>query len=229
MSRGQENFVKLPALAAGFYDGFVCMDVFKRQNEDIAHDLLSGLTEGVLLDIGCGPGWLLKEVHTLNPHIELFGLDISAAMCARAGKNLAGIPVDLQCSDIRATNYADDHFDVITCCGSFFMWDNPAECFEEIYRILKPGRKAMLFDPHSDVDEQQVKSSMKKSLQDETTLRRWLITYSLTHQLNMTYSQDEVEAILQQTSFADSFTVEPTSLASIPIWLRIKLRKPTED
>jgi SAM-dependent methyltransferase len=32
---------------------------------------------GRVLDIGTGPGWLLREIHTLNYALQLYGLDIS--------------------------------------------------------------------------------------------------------------------------------------------------------
>jgi len=44
----------------------------------------------------------------------------------------------------------------------------------------------------------------------------------------MTYTTDEVEAIIGRTRFAKCYTVERITLARLPAWLRISLTKPTE-
>ncbi|MCJ7540201.1 MAG: class I SAM-dependent methyltransferase, partial [Desulfobacterales bacterium] len=133
-SRGQENFINLPDFAARLYNSLTQTKAIERQQREIAHDLISRIERGRMLDIGTGPGKLLFEVHQLNPGLELFGLDISEAMVQLAKKSLKGIKVNIECGDIRQTNYEDDFFDIITCTGSFYLWDNPEEGLEEIYR-----------------------------------------------------------------------------------------------
>ncbi len=90
-----------------------------------------------LLDVGTGPARLLLEVHRLNPHIALFGLDISHAMVELATKNLSGMNAQIRLGNIRATHYDSDFFDFVTCSGSFYLWDNAVEGLEETYRILR--------------------------------------------------------------------------------------------
>src|SRR5665648_94421 len=151
-SRGEDSFVKLPTFAAKLYDSMMQSEATKMQYKEIAQDLVSQLEDGRLLDIGTGPGHLLCEIHKLNPNIELYGLDISNSMVEQASRNLADSRVDLQCGNIRTTNYKSDYFDLITCSGSFYLWDNPIESLEEIYRILKPGGAAFLYETHRDID-----------------------------------------------------------------------------
>lgn len=132
-SRGEVSFVNLPGFVPTIYDSMMQSSATKMQYKEIAQDLISQVKNGRLLDVGTGPGYLLREINKLNPAIELYGLDISASMVKQASKNLAGIKVDLQCGNIRATNYISDHFDLVTCSGSFYLWDNPAESLDEIY------------------------------------------------------------------------------------------------
>lgn len=104
-SRGEDNFLNLPGYAARLYDSFVKSNATRLQYLEIAQDLISKIEKGRLLDIGTGPGYLLLEIHKLNPSMELYGLDISTAMVDQASRNLAGIKVDLQQGNIRATEY----------------------------------------------------------------------------------------------------------------------------
>ena len=104
-SRGQESFVNLPDIAARLYNRLTQTKAIGRQHREIAQDLISRIERGRMLDIGTGPGKLLFEVHQLNPDIELFGFDISGAMVQLARKKLKGIKVNIECGDIRQTNY----------------------------------------------------------------------------------------------------------------------------
>ena len=153
------------------------------QFKEIAQDLVSRMENGRLLDIGTGPGHLLREIHKLNPNIELYGLDISHSMLRQASKNLVDIKVDLQCSNIRATNYKSNFFDLITCSGSFYLWDDPIESLEEIHRLLKPGGCAYLYETHRDIDKQKLRHKMRENLKEENFIRKFLAPRFLSNKL----------------------------------------------
>jgi ubiquinone/menaquinone biosynthesis C-methylase UbiE len=178
-----------------------------------------------MLDVGTGPGKLLFEVHQLNPGIELFGLDISEAMVQLARKNLTGINVDIQRGDVRHTNYPEDSFDVVTCTGSFYLWDNPEECLEEIFRILKRSQSAYLFETYQDFNESEVHEALEANLRGERWVRRLITPVFLRRQLRMTYRTSEIEGIILHTSFRGSHSLEKMTLGGLPAWLRIRLTK----
>jgi ubiquinone/menaquinone biosynthesis C-methylase UbiE len=192
---------------------------------EIAADLASRVDRGRLLDIGTGPGRLLLEVYRLNPYIELFGLDISDAMVNLAKSNLSGIKVDLRQGSICKTAYEGDYFDIITCSGSFYLWDYPEECLEEIYRILKVGQSAYLFESYRDYERGEFRNALRTNLRGENLFRRLVSPVFLRKQLRMTYNIDEVAGIIRRTSFSDNHAIEKIVLAGLPIWLRIMLTK----
>jgi ubiquinone/menaquinone biosynthesis C-methylase UbiE len=163
-SRDEDNFFYLPGYAARIYDSFVKSNATRLQYLEIAKDLISKIEKGRLLDIGTGPGYLLLEIHKLNPSMELYGLDISTAMIDQASRNLAGIKVDLQQGNIRATEYESEFFDLITCSGSLFLWDSPVEGLDEIHRILKGGRSAYLYELYRDIDEKIFREKIRENL-----------------------------------------------------------------
>ena len=105
-----------------------------------------------VLDIGTGTGLQLRAIHQLHPSIDLYGIDLSAAAIDAAAKAIGPLQPDLRVGSIENTTYSDNFFDVITCNSSMSYWDNPISCFNEIYRILKPGGVVKLFEPHRDID-----------------------------------------------------------------------------
>jgi ubiquinone/menaquinone biosynthesis C-methylase UbiE len=225
-SRGEEDFVKLPHFAARLYDSMMQNKATRQQYKEIALDLVSRFEAGRLLDIGTGPGYLLREIHNLNPDIELYGLDISAAMVDQARRNLVEIQAELRQGSIEATEYESGFFDLITCSGSFYLWDHPQAGLEEIFRLLKKGQSAFLFETHREIDEKLVRKKMRENLRGENLVRRWLSPRFLEKQLRMTYSKEEIIRILGETQFAGRFMINEVIIAGLPVWLRIQLEKP---
>jgi len=223
--RGEENFLNFPSYAARLYDSFVQSNATRLQYQEIAQDLISKIEKGRLLDIGTGPGYLLLEIQKLNPSIELYGLDISTAMVDQASRNLAGFKVDLQQGNIRATEYESEFFDLITCSGSLFLWDSPVEGLDEIHRILKGGRSAYLYEIYRDIDEKIFRENIRENLKGENLIRRMLVPGFFIRQLGMTYEKKEIEEIVKKTRYANSYSIDELTIARLPIWLRIELKK----
>jgi SAM-dependent methyltransferase len=224
-TRGEAEFARLPRLGARVYDWLLRADPIQARIADVADFLASRLERGSLLDVGTGPGWLLAEVRRLNPNIGLFGIDISAAMVQRATDNLKGIPADIRQGTIRRTDYAGDFFDAVTCVGSFYMWDFPEESLEEIWRILKKGGSAYLFEADPDCDRTAFRRALRNNLRQLDPTRRLIGPLGLRKVLKMSYHSGEISRIAARTSFAESCRIENVALGGVPMWLRITLTK----
>jgi len=224
-SRGEGSFVNLPPFAAKLYDGMMQADATKMQYREIAQDLVSRMESGRLLDIGTGPGHLLSEIHKLNPKIELYGLDISSSMIGQAGRNLIDLQVDLQCGNIRATNYKSDYFDTVTCSGSFYLWDRPIESLDEIRRILKIGGAALLYETHRDINKQELWYKMQENLKGDNLIRKVLAPRFFIKQIGMTYDKKEIAEIIEKSSFKRNYAIEDMTIYNLPVWVRVKLEK----
>ena len=129
-SKGEGSFVNLPRFGARLYDSLTQTRPIEALFKEVGQYVASKIRHGRLLDVGDGPGRLLFEIYRLNPEIELFGLDISDSMVQLAKKNLSGIRADLRQGNICSTNYESNFFDVVTCTGSFYLWNHPKECLE---------------------------------------------------------------------------------------------------
>lgn len=221
----ESHFLHMPRCAALLYDWFMRMKPTQAQTCEVAQRLVARIDSGRLLDIGTGHGRLLLEVHRLNPRLELFGLDISPAMIEVARQNLKGISVELRPGRAEHTGYAGDFFDLVTCTGSLYLWDYPEEGMEEIFRILKPGRSAYLFEVYKDVDRIAFRSALRTRLRELDPVRRLLGLCALNKALRLAYRADEYAGMVKNASFAHSFAIEKIQLASVPMWLQITLAK----
>ena len=187
---------------------------------------------GRVLDIGTGTGLQLRVIHKLQPEVELFGIDLSAAAIDAASHALGDLKVDLTVGSIEKTSYPDGFFDVITCSSSMSYWDNPRMCFNEIYRILKPGGVVKLFEPHQDLDLDVALDQIRENMADKGPLRRWgavqLNKFGLRqgNRVGLTlYARDELLEIARSSHFEENSSVDFTSLLNIPIFVCIHLWK----
>ncbi|MDD5468883.1 MAG: class I SAM-dependent methyltransferase [Anaerolineales bacterium] len=224
-SRGETTFVKFPRVAAALYGALSCTQSLQRQAHDIAALLVGEIERGRVLDVGTGPGRLLVAIHHLNPALELYGLDISQSMIELARENLADAPANLRIGSIAQTDYESDFFDLVTCTGSFYLWDDPKKGLEEIHRILKPGRRAYLFETRRDHDKTAFRQALRANLRQEGLAMKLVGPLLLGKAFQMGYRTDEVEDILRDTSFSSSHQIEHVTIAGLPVWMRIQLAR----
>lgn len=227
-TRGERDFARLPRLAAWLYDWLLRIPPAEEQAKEIALVIASRVPSGRLLDVGTGPGRLLLEIHKCNPGLLLFGLDISAAMIRRAESNLRSINVDLRQGNINNAPYESNYFDAITSVGSLYLWDQPVRCIDEIFRILKGGSSAYLYESYRDYDPDQFSEALSANVRAIDPIRRRLSPVALRKQLRMTYRSGEYAQILDRSKFAATYTVDRATLARLPVWLRITLTKPLQ-
>lgn len=88
-----------------------------------------------VIDIGCGEGFLLKEIKNVA---ELVGTDISKTALNRAKEILTSRPeIKLVKADAQRMPISDDYFDVILCSEMLEHVPYPKIVLKEFYRILK--------------------------------------------------------------------------------------------
>lgn len=185
-----------------------------------------------MLDIGTGTGLQLRAIHDRQPAAELFGLDLSTPAIEAARIALEDLQVDLRVGNIAKAPFEDDFFDLVTCNASMSYWETPKRCFNEIYRILRPGGDVLLFEPHRDIDIEDALEQIRENMRDKGPLHRWgavqLNKFGLKRgsRIGMKlYSSQEISGLARSSSFGENCAVEETSLLNIPIFICIHLWK----
>ncbi len=223
--RGETIFIRLPRIGSVVYDNLMQGSPMRLYYHQIAQDLMRNFSDGCLLDVGTGPGRLLQAIHNLNPAIELYGLYISASMMSLAQKNLTGIKVNLRQGNVRKTNFSSDYFDLVTCSGSFYLWDKPEEGLQEIHRILKSGKTAYLYECNRECDRKAMQLSLKENLRHLNVIAKIIGPLAIKQALDAAYSKEEMSDIVKRTSFGHSFSIQEKTISGLAIWLCIELRK----
>lgn len=225
-TRGEKYYIYMPSFTAKMYDNLTNVKCLNKSFEEIASFITGSLKHGKLLDIGTGPGRLLYEVNKKNPQIDLYGLDVSLSMIHLANYNLRIIKnIHLKAGNIAKTDLQENFFDCIIATGSFCNWDKPVDGLNEIFRILKSGKKAYIFETNRNYNKDLLNSKLKNSLKEYNLIHRIISKFFLERQLKMSYSIPELESIIKKTKFEKSYSIQKIELGNLPIWLRIELKK----
>ena len=191
----------IPSPGTVFYNAISQTSLFQRNYELIAKDILSYCSEGRILDIGTGPGWLLVKLHHESPRLRLTGLDVSPSMVVRARKNMAeaGLSEVIEVREGNASHvpFSDNSFDTVVSTGSIHHWKNPTACLNEVYRVLKPGGFALMYDLVSDTPAAVLKETAYEFGRLRVLLF-WLHSFE-----EPFYSSKDFELLAQPTLFKE--------------------------
>jgi len=103
-----------------------------------------------VLDVGCGPGYLLRLLAGRYPQAdELAGIDAAPAMIDAAGQAGDDRRLQFTVGVAERLPYPDDTFDLIVSTTSFDHWADQQAGLGECARVLAPGGHLVLADQFS--------------------------------------------------------------------------------
>ena len=115
----------------------------------------SGITKGLALEIGPGPGYLGLEWLKNTQGTILKGLDISADMISIAERNAEEYGLSDRVEYVHSSGdkipFDDEKFDAVFTNGSLHEWSDPENTFNEIWRVLKKGGRVLISDLRRDM------------------------------------------------------------------------------
>jgi len=136
------------------YDRISKWPQFKLLRWTIVRELRKYQPTGVLVDAGCGPGYLVAAIARVIPDLYIIGTDISQEMTEVATHNLSalrfGKRVEFRLGDVQNLPFDAASVDFVISTLSLHHWSDPALAFREICRVLKPGGQFLIFDLRRD-------------------------------------------------------------------------------
>ncbi|MBN1139020.1 MAG: class I SAM-dependent methyltransferase [Anaerolineae bacterium] len=180
----------------------------------LAAKTAAAIQAGQVLEIGPGPGFIAIEIAKLLPGVEVVGLDLSETMIDIATGNALeeGISerVAFREGDAAKMPFDDASFDLVISSGSLHHWQEPNRIFREVYRVLKPGCRALISDLRSDAPKDAVQGF---AAQIDSRFMRW----GLRHSFREGYTVKEAGQLVDGVPFAH-VQVEVDGI-SMAIWL----------
>ncbi len=142
-----------PALAAA-YGRVNRWPQFRFVRRMIAGELKKHNPDGIMVDVGCGPGYLVADIARAFPRLHVIGVDIAEEMIQIAADNLSSLGfnerVSFRQGDVQGLPFEDNAADFVVSTLSLHHWPNPKEALEEIHRVLRPGGQFLIFDLRRD-------------------------------------------------------------------------------
>ena len=183
------------------YNAISKISLFQRHYELIARDISSYCSEGSILDVGTGPAWLLIRLHQQSPRLQVAGLDVSPSMVVKAQQNVAnaGLSDTIELKEGTASQlpFAGDSFDAVVSTGSIHHWKDPTAGLNDVYRVLKPGGYALMYDIVSDTPVSVLKE-MAREFGRLKMLLLWLHAFE-----EPFYSRRDFELLARPTLFKE--------------------------
>jgi ubiquinone/menaquinone biosynthesis C-methylase UbiE len=127
---------------------------------NLADRVTAVINEETLLEVGPGPAFVSIEISKRIPRVQIIGLDISETMIGIGRRNVAeaGLSerITFRHGDAAKMPFDDAKFDFVVSSGSLHHWGKPVEVFDEIYRVLKLGQPALVYDVRKDASKKKV-------------------------------------------------------------------------
>ena len=179
-----------------------------RRFTDTAHIVAERARPGAdVLEVAPGPGYLSVEMARRG--FTVTALDISRSFVRIASENAArsGVTVDVRHGNASAMPLADASFDFVVCVAAFKNFTDPVGAMNEMYRVLRPGGRASIFDLRKDASWQDVAAEVRgmRLRPWDALVTRFIFRYGL---LRAAYTSEQLARMARDSRF-ESCDIEP--------------------
>jgi ubiquinone/menaquinone biosynthesis C-methylase UbiE len=141
------------------------------------HDYVLALTQlslqpnDLVLDFGCGPGWVSE---LLARHgLRVVGIDVAEGALRGCRERMAAAGVtnrtDFIRGDVQRYPFRDGSFQAVICIAALHHIEDMGQAVAEISRILKPDGEAILIEPGEDHSQ---KEHSRQAIEEHGTLEQ---------------------------------------------------------
>lgn len=106
---------------------------------------------GRVIDVGCGPGFVLKVLSQRKAIEALYGVDFSRSSIKRCQEELS--TGTFLMGDIFHLAYRSDVFDVVICMETLEHLEHATEAIAELFRVCRAGGHVIITIPNGARDE----------------------------------------------------------------------------
>jgi len=109
---------------------------------------------GAVVDIGCGPGYLVEAMSRRLPDVCVIGIDYAKEMVETAKRRAEASDSPNKGTflegDVGKIPLGNDSVDFVVSTLSLHHWSSPIAGFTEIYRVLRPNGQLLVLDLRRD-------------------------------------------------------------------------------
>ena len=111
-------------------------------------ELLAPVKGEKILDLGVGPGFLTKEISEfVDGESDIIGIDNSEFMLEIARKRCSALSsITFQRANATALPFSDSEFDAVVISQVYEYVSEIKGALSELFRVLKPGGRALIMD-----------------------------------------------------------------------------------
>jgi ubiquinone/menaquinone biosynthesis C-methylase UbiE len=153
-----------------------------------------------VLEVAPGPGYLAIELARRG--FAVVGVDISRSFVRIATDTArrAGVRVAFEHGDAAHLPFRDQSFDHVVCRAAFKNFADPLGALNEMYRVLKPGGQASIFDLRKDATPEALDAAVRDMhlTPVNALLTRWTFDLML---LKRAYTPQQIQALVSQSDF----------------------------
>ena len=202
MSKKAYIGIGMNGLIAKWYTKLVAKDY--EQYRELATRLQKILTgKKTILEVAPGPGFLSIEL-AKEPNFEVTGMDISDTFVQIANRKAKEKRVGAKfiVGNVSEMPFKEEQFDFIVCRAAFKNFTKPFEAIQEMFRVLKPGGKALIVDMRSDISDASIDSYVNQM--DISKWNKLITTWSFKCMLRKrAYSLEQIKQLGNVSKFKD--------------------------
>ena len=175
------------------------MEAYRRSAQLVAERVSDGAT---ILELAPGPGYLSIELAKMGNY-HIVGLDISPTFVeiAHAKAREVGVDIDFRQGNASHMPLANDLFDFLVCSAAFKNFSEPVQAMDEMFRVLKPGGKALIIDLRPDAAIEEIETHIRKDMAltgINFLLTKWAFQSML---LKRAYPENKIRQFASQSKF----------------------------
>jgi ubiquinone/menaquinone biosynthesis C-methylase UbiE len=124
-----------PKAYARLYEGDTVDAHYFNSRLRIVLDMIQGLNQGKVLDVGCGPGVMAR--HLIDRKWKIVGLDLSPAMIRECVESIGLTAANFTCGSVECIPFMDGTFDVVLAMGVLEYIKEVGGAVRELARVSK--------------------------------------------------------------------------------------------